>query len=326
LAFRPALWASPPATIPEVKVSLVATVKDAGPHIEEFLDSMRAQTRAPDEVIVVDGGSTDGTFETLQQATDVMALSDPGANIARGRNVAIRAAAHDVVAVTDADCVLAPDWLQRIVEPIEAGADVSAGFYRPLGASLLQACAAAVSLPESDELAPGWMPSARSVAFRREAFESAGAYPEWLDVGEDMYLNHRFVESGASIELCPDAVAYWRVRPTLGGTWRQYARYAEGDAAAGMYAHRHAVRFASYLVGLAALMSRRRWLAWPAALAGAAYAVRPMRRAWRRLPQGSPERRAALALVPAMMAFIDAAKMWGYLRGLARGRRNGRPL
>ena len=135
-----------------MKVSLVATVKDAGPHIEEFLNSMRAQTRAPDEVIVVDGGSTDGTFETLQQATDVTALSDPGANIARGRNVAIRAAAHDVVAVTDADCVLAPDWLQRIVEPIEAGADVSAGFYRPLGASLLQACAAAVSLPEPDEL------------------------------------------------------------------------------------------------------------------------------------------------------------------------------
>src|SRR3989442_1987650 len=103
-----------------MKVSLVATVKDAGPHIEEFLDSVRAQTRSPDEVIVVDGGSTDGTFEKLRRAADITALSDPGANIARGRNVAIRAAAHDVVAVTDADCVLAPDWLEPILWPTQA--------------------------------------------------------------------------------------------------------------------------------------------------------------------------------------------------------------
>src|SRR5437867_11323664 len=139
-----------------MKVSLVATVKDAGPHIEEFLDSMRAQTRAPDEVIVVDGGSTDGTFETLQQATDVTALSDPGANIARGRNVAIRAAAHDVVAVTDADCVLEPDWLEHILAPLERGADVAAGSYRPMAESFWQVCAAAVSIPEPEEVRPGW--------------------------------------------------------------------------------------------------------------------------------------------------------------------------
>jgi len=308
--------------MPGVKVSLVATVKDARPHIEEFLSSVRAQTRPPDEVVVVDGGSTDGTFDVLRSA-DVVALSDPGANIARGRNMAIRAAAHDVVAVTDADCVLSPDWLERILEPIEGGADVAAGFYRPLGESFLQAWAGAVSLPEPEEIGPGWMPSSRSVAFRREAFEAAGAYPEWLDVGEDMYLNHRFVDSGARIEHCPDAVAYWRVRPTVVATWQQYARYAEGDAVAGMYGHRHALRFASYGLGLAALLSRRRWLAVATALAGAAYAARPIRRAWRRMPDGSPARWAALAGVPATMAFIDAAKMWGYVRGLLAGRRSG---
>src|SRR5437867_2014241 len=125
-----------------VKVSLVATVKDAGPYIQPFLDSIRAQSRQPDEVIVVDGGSSDGTWEALQRADGLLAISEPGANIARGRNVAVRAATHDVIAVTDADCVLDPDWLANIVGPIEAGAAVSAGFYRPLGDSLLQLCAA----------------------------------------------------------------------------------------------------------------------------------------------------------------------------------------
>src|SRR5207247_6351673 len=140
-------------------------------------------------------------------------------------------------------CVLAPDWLASIIQPIERGADVAAGFYRPLGESYFQILASAVSVPEQDELHPSWMPSSRSVAFRREAFEAAGGYPEWLEVGEDMYLNHRLTESGARIDLAPAAVAYWRVRPDLPGTWRQYARYAGGDALAGMYPNRHLVRF-----------------------------------------------------------------------------------
>ena len=60
------------------------------------------------------------------------------------------------------------------------------------------------------------MPSARSIAFRREVFEAAGGYPEWLAVGEDMYLNHRMLSGGAHMERALDAVTYWRVRPTVG--------------------------------------------------------------------------------------------------------------
>jgi len=305
-------------TMLSVKVSLVATVKDAGPYIQEFLASVRAQSRQPDEVIVVDGGSSDGTWEALHQTAGILALAEPGANIARGRNVAIRAAAHDVIAVTDADCMLDPEWLARILEPIARGADVAAGFYRPIGESFVQECVAAVSLPEPDELRPGWMPSSRSLALRREAFEAAGGYPEWLDVGEDMYLNHRLVEQGARVELASDAVAYWRLRPDLATTWRQYARYAQGDAVAGMYPHRHAIRFAAYAFGAFALLSGRRWARVLALIGAAAYASKPVRRAFRRLPPGSPRRRGAVAAVPAMMGFIDAAKMWGYLKGLAR--------
>jgi GT2 family glycosyltransferase len=304
--------------MPLVKISLVATVKDARSHVDAFLSSIRAQTRQPDEVVVVDGGSTDGTWEALHEADGIIALREPGANIARGRNVAIRAAAHDVIAVSDADCVLDPEWLARILEPIERGADVAAGFYRPFGSSLLDVCAAAVSLPDADELRPGWMPSSRSLAMKREVFEQAGAYPEWLEIGEDMYLNHRLVELGARMELAPEAVVLWRMRPTLAGTWRQYARYAEGDAVAGLYPHRHAIRFATYTFGAFALVSGRWWARVFAVAGAAAYAARPVRRVLRRLPPGSPKRAAAVAALPAMMAFVDAAKMWGYLRGSAR--------
>jgi cellulose synthase/poly-beta-1,6-N-acetylglucosamine synthase-like glycosyltransferase len=297
-----------------LKVSLIATVRDAGPFIEEFLESVRAQTRPPDEVVVVDGGSTDGTFQVLEHAEGVTAISETGANIARGRNLAVRAATHDVIAVSDADCVLAPDWLERLLRPLERGAAVSAGAYAPIARGFGDVCLSA-HIPDPSEMRPGWLPSARSVAFRREAFEAAGGYPEWLDVGEDMYLNHRWVEDGARIELAPEAVTYWRVRPTLAETWRQYSRYAEGDARAGMYARRHAIRFLTYGTAAAVAASRRKPLIALAVATGAAYAARPVARAWRRLADQPTKRLGVVVAVPFTMAFIDAAKMAGYVRG-----------
>lgn len=299
-----------------MKVSLIATVKDAGSAIHAFIDSVRRQTRQPDEVIVVDGGSTDGTAEALRRADGITLIEEPGAGIGMGRNIAVRAATHEVVAVTDADCVLDPGWLQHLLVPMERGADVSAGVYRPVAPTFWQVCASA-NVPDPEELRPGWLPSSRSLAFRREVFEDAGGYPEWLEAGEDMYLNHRWVERGVRMELAPDAVAYWRIRPTIRQTWRQYERYAEGDAVGRMYPHRHALRFATYL-GLAAILASRRGPVLAAgAVAGALYVAKPMRRAWRRLPSGV-EQVMALGGVPAATAFLDAAKMWGYLRGRRR--------
>jgi hypothetical protein len=302
-----------------VKVSLVSTVKDVGPaNMREFVESLRAQTRPPDETIIVDGGSTDGTLEVLREAPEITVISEPGAGISRGRNVAIAAAAHEVIAVTDADCILAPDWLERLLAPIDGGADVAAGFYRALGDSLLQVSTAAVSVREPEEVGPGWMPSSRSIAFRREAYEAAGGYPEWLGIGEDMYFDHQLIATGARMETAVDAVVGWRVRPTVAGTWAQYAGYAEGDAAAGLYPERHFLRFAVYTLGTVAVARRSRGLLALAALGAVGYATKPVYRAWRRLEGKDVERLASVATVPAAMALIDAAKMWGYARGLAR--------
>jgi len=68
-----------------VKVSLISTVKDASAHVEEFLGSVAAQTRPPDEVIVVDGGSIDGTQDLLRRTEGITVIEERGANIARGR-------------------------------------------------------------------------------------------------------------------------------------------------------------------------------------------------------------------------------------------------
>jgi glycosyltransferase involved in cell wall biosynthesis len=303
-----------------LKVSLVTTVKDSADHIDAFLASVRMQTRMPDEVVVVDGGSTDGTLERLRAAEGITLIDEPGANISRGRNLAIQAATHDVLAVSDADCVLEPDWLERLLEPIESGGDVSMGAYVPVVDGFLQACLASVNLPSPEEMDEAtFMPSARSLAFRRSAIEAAGGYPEWLDIGEDMYVNHRWRELGLDLRLAREAVVHWRLRPGLRATWRQYFRYARGDAIARMHPRRHALRFVVYGGLAASLLLRRRLPALVAVLAGVAYAGRPVARAVARM-RGPRDRVAAAAAVPALMAFLDLAKMAGYVAGVLRRR------
>jgi glycosyltransferase involved in cell wall biosynthesis len=306
-----------------VKVSLVGTVLNGAGHVEEFLASLAAQTVRPDEVVIVDGGSTDGTAERLRAAGGITVIEEPGANIARGRNLAVAAAAHDVLAVTDVDCVLEPDWLEQLLVPMERGADVAMGFYAPITDGLLQECLAAVNLPldASEVDARRFMPSARSIAFRRDALEAAGGYPEWLDIGEDMWVNHRWRELGLDLEFAPAALVHWRLRPTLGAVWLQYFRYARGDARGGMHPERHALRYGVYAGAVLAARSRHRLPALAALAGAAAYARTPVRRAWRRI--GDPGgRAAATVLVPALMGWIDTAKMAGYAAGLAdRARR-----
>ncbi len=302
-----------------VKISLVATVKDAAEHVGEFLESARAQTVPPDEIVIVDGGSTDGTLQALRRADDVALLEAPGANIARGRNLGIRAATHDVIAVSDADCVLAPGWLEALAAALERGADVAMGYYRPIATSFFETCAAAVAVPELEEIDEvSFMPSSRSVAFRREAFERAGPYPEWLDVGEDMYLNHRFRDLYLTMRFVPGAVVHWRIRPDVVSTFSQYFRYAQGDGIAGMYPERHALRFAVYGALAYAIAKRNGPVLGALAAAAGLHASRRVRRAFRLLPGRPAERGASLVAIPALMALIDVAKMAGYLSGLVR--------
>ena len=301
-----------------MKVTLVSTVKDCASSAPVFIASLGAQTRRPDEVVIVDGGSADGTAEAYERADDVTVLTEPEANISRGRNVAITAATHDVIAATDADCELDPGWLEAIVAPIEAGADVSMGWYEPMLETTFDRCMAAVNLPldAASVEAARFNPSHRSVAFRREAIEAVGGYPEWLAIGEDMWVDQRWREIGVDMRFAPEAIVRWRLREGLGATWRQYFRYAQGDAQAGMHPERHAVRFGVYAgLGLA-LASGRTWPKLLAAAGALAYAREPVRRGWART-DGPSGRAIATVAVPALMALTDAAKMAGYAVGLA---------
>jgi glycosyltransferase involved in cell wall biosynthesis len=325
-----------------VKVSVIATVLNERDAIERLLQSFETQTRRPDEVVIADGGSTDGTLAVLSAWSaagwlSLRIMKKPGANISEGRNAAIAAARGDVIAVTDAGVRLEKTWLENLVAPFEAEetgrfVQVVSGWFVPDPQTLFETVMGATVLPHVSEIDPEtFLPSSRSVAFRKSAWESSGGYPGWLDYCEDLIFDLRLRDLYGTFEFVPEAKVHFQPRSDLQAFAKQYYQYARGDGKADLWPKRHAIRYLTYLVagpGLVALAlvhSSWWWLA--LATGGLAYTATPYQRLQPMLqPYGFFDRVKAILLVPIIRLVGDVAKMVGYPVGMAwRWRNSHRP-
>jgi glycosyltransferase involved in cell wall biosynthesis len=310
------------------RVALCLTVLNEADNLADLFASVAVQTRPPDEIVIVDGGSTDRTRAIIQgwqrRGLPITLLVQPGASISAGRNLAIARTEAPIVAVTDAGVRLAPGWLAALTAPFDeprgsvrvARPDIVAGFFKSDPRSAFEAALGATTLPNVEEIRPErFYPSSRSVAFTRRAWEAVGGYPEWLDYCEDLLFDFALEDAGFRQAWAPDAVVHFRPRSSAGAFARQYYRYARGDGKADLWRKRHAIRYATYLgLPVGVLLARRwPWLLVPMALAMAGYVRRPYRRLGPLLPSLSwSERAEALAWVPAVRLLGDVAKMLGY--------------
>ena len=310
-------------------ISLIATVLNEGHSIHRLMRSMAAQTCLPDEVVIVDGGSRDDTVTIIQSYTDrlpIRVLVEPGCNISAGRNRAIAAARGDIIAVTDAGVQLAPDWLAHLVQPLldEPAVQVVGGFFDAEATTVFERAMGATVLPLVDEINPAtFLPSSRSIAFRKTAWEAVGGYPEWLDYCEDLIFDLRLKAHPPSTNLprpqsfifAPDARVAFRPRGSLRSFFQQYYRYARGDGKADLWRKRHAARYLTYLVAapvillIGLLVHPLLWLLY---VPGAIYYFRqPYRRL--RTSNLSPIQTVYIViLIPVIRVVGDVAKMLGY--------------
>ncbi len=307
-------------------ISVIATVKNEGESIRPLLDSLIHQTRFPDEIVICDGGSTDQTIEILKEYETWLPLKliiVPNCNISIGRNRAIAAADGEIIAATDAGVVLAPYWLEELVKPIESGQTaVSSGWFEADPYTDFEVVMGATVLPSRKDIVPEkFLPSSRSVAFLKTAWEAVGGYPEWLEHSEDLVFDFALRDQYGEFPFVDTAVAYFRPRGSLPDFFKQYYNYARGDGKANLWPLRHLVRYATYLVGIPVLFRliwKERKLGWPLLFLGTAvYCQKPAQRLWLTTWGWRPPARVrAFALIPIIRFVGDIAKMIGYPVGL----------
>lgn len=221
---------------PRRKVSVILTVKDDTAGCAQTLGSLTRQSRLPDEVIVVDGGSTDETCATIRafdaRLPRVKLIEAPGFNIAQGRELATKEAAGPIIASIDAGCGAAQDWLEHLVAPLERDSSIAvvAGMYEVDHRSLFEEVVGLATM--RGQLMPvdpaTFNPSGRSMAYTKEIWKRAGGWPTWLPFSEDTLFDHRLRRVSKDWHFAVDAVVFWRPRTSFRKLARQFYCYGTG--------------------------------------------------------------------------------------------------
>lgn len=229
-------------------VSVVLPVLNEAGDLPRLLDQLHEQVPPPGgfEVLVVDGGSKDGTRELVTERAaawpELRLIDNPKRRSAPARNLGAAAARGDIILYVDGHCSIPrPDYLNRLVtifttsgaaclcrpQPLTTLAEdkpwaraIAAARHSPLGHH-----------PDSDIYGTEprvTQPHSAGAAYRREIFERVGGFDERFDACEDVEFNHRVDRAGFISYVHPDLAVDYRPRGSLSTFFRQMMRYGRG--------------------------------------------------------------------------------------------------
>lgn len=223
-------------------VTVIFPIQNEEHFIRRSLGAILAQEYPPDQmqVLVVDGMSTDGTRQILNDLIahhpyhSVTILDNPGRIVPTGMNIALRQAYGEIIIRVDGHTVIAPDYVRQCVETLQRTcADNVGGKMNAVGStSFGKAVAMATSTPfgvggarfhySDDE---EWVDTVYMGAWPRQVFEQIGIFDEELVRNQDDEFNYRLRAAGGKILLCPQIKSEYTVRSTPHALWRQYFLY-----------------------------------------------------------------------------------------------------
>ena len=197
-------------------ISCIVPVFNGERYLKEALDSIRAQTYRPLEIIVADDGSTDGTGAIVAgYGEEVRYLFQPNAGPSSARNLGLGAAQGKFVAFLDHDDLWHPEKLARQMARFQARPDLVAcvthvrNFWSP---ELGEEAARSREHPRFAQAVPGY--STVTLLARRTLFETVGRFNPALQHGDSTEWFLRAAEHGVVIELLADVLTYRRLHQT----------------------------------------------------------------------------------------------------------------
>jgi glycosyltransferase involved in cell wall biosynthesis len=195
-----------------LKISVIVIGFNEEGTIERLMQGLRAQTRLPDEIVYVDGHSTDGTASIAARYADLV-LTDDRQGAARARNLGVAAATGDVLLFIDSDSYPADDWVERMAQHFEDGCIAVGGFVLPYdgdrwarwtfhGVNIINHFARAYG--------HGGLHGS-NCGYLRQVFIDNGGFPSNYTMYEDVALSHEVCRQGR-VEVDPHCVVWSSTR------------------------------------------------------------------------------------------------------------------
>jgi glycosyltransferase involved in cell wall biosynthesis len=221
-----------------MKYSVVIPTLNSEAVMGRALKAILAGRQLPDEILVVDGCSTDKTVE-IASSFPVRICSNPKVHAAAARNVGIEQAVGDVIVFTDSDCVPQPDWLERIANHFETRPEIAGVGGRMLAlppVNDIEAFSGHVFLDEilryplhpvevTDRRLAGAFITA-NCAYRKIVLEEQNGFrDEFGNNAEDIDLYWRLVANSAHLYYDPGVIVYHSFPKTVKHLMKKYFQH-----------------------------------------------------------------------------------------------------
>jgi glycosyltransferase involved in cell wall biosynthesis len=240
-----------------LKISVVIPVKNEEKYIGELLNSLSSQSRKADEIIIVDGGSKDNTVKIINEykkrGLPINLIQVDHALPGRGRNIAIEAARHDIIAMTDSGIILDKHWLENLMAHFENDltCEVVYGVYSYYAKNLFEKCFAIVYIPASKKVEGNRVnyPFLASTAIKKYVWEKIGGFREDIRSTEDLIFFREIKKFGFMTKVASEAIVYWRPRGNLKEAFRLVFAYSKCDALTNFHISKFIRKYIMYIGG-----------------------------------------------------------------------------
>ncbi len=196
------------------RASVIIPAYNAQKTLKNCLDALLNQTILPNEIIVVDDGSTDETKSVAESYSLVKVISQQNQGPAKARNAGAQKAKSDTILFLDSDCIPEKNWLEEMIKSFEDENVVGVqGAYKTKQKSLtarfdqLDIEYRYERMKRSKKL--DWVGS-YSAGYRKEIFLKEGGFDETFPKasGEDAELSYRLAEKGHRLVFASKAIVY----------------------------------------------------------------------------------------------------------------------
>jgi cellulose synthase/poly-beta-1,6-N-acetylglucosamine synthase-like glycosyltransferase len=221
--------------------SLVTTCRNEIKSLPRWKANLIAQDRFPDEIVVVDAFSDDGTYEFLvewQKNEPRLKIHQAKGNAAIGRNLAISYAIYEIILSTDMGVRLSNNWCSSLIGPFERDYEVEvvAGNTCIDIETLTSVFARAEYYIENGgipKLEAGFIIGNRSCAYNKSVWKRLNGLPEDLTFyADDSVFGRQVVEGGFVMALAPEAMTFWARPNRLRDFWKEQVNYGRGGGEA----------------------------------------------------------------------------------------------